>query len=449
MISQELEKLWPNALVLVMVFFLLPAVIYAQTISLGDAVQKALQKNPRLNAMQKQEEVANYQVWEAKSGHLPRLSVSGAYTLYEEPNIIVPIHQQGVFPPLDDRIFESSAQLTVPIFSSGRTQASIRAAKASRKWTGARQQILQTDILMNVAGIFLSSAELKDNEELIEARLEVLYQRLKEMDALTKEGRISTADHALILSAIETTIGDSLNIAGKWHELGWRLGQILGMQQLVYPDIEGLDAQALNNSQIPETDMNFLFEANGFIMQAKAQVEQAEAMESLNKRTFLPDLNGFAAYNYRSGGTDWDPVGEWAAGLRLSIPIFEGGRRIAKWQAAKAALKSAEQSMKAAVQEENARLKIASSQWRSAESQRQSLTKATMHKKQFVTAQQAVYQAGRLPLSELMSQEAELLQLHLQEKSQAYTVLRTAIEYYATAGKLTEETIYTILGSTK
>lgn len=425
----------------------IPALINAQIISLEEAVHQALQQNPGLQAMQQQEQVAAYQVWEAKSGHLPRISLSGSYTLSEEPNIIWSIHEVGVFPPLDDRIFESSAQMTLPIYSGGRTQASVHAAKAHHKLVGAQQQTVQTDILTGVSAIFLNAAELKDKEELIIARLDILYQRLNEMNALIKEGRISAADCALILSAIEIVRSDSINIAAKWQELGLRLAQTLGTKQSVYPDLNSINAAFFGNAEIPEIDESNLFLENSYILQAKALVEQAEAMQSISKRSFLPDLSAFAVYNYRSGGTDWDPDGEWAAGVKLSIPIFNGGKHIAGLQASKASLKSAEQGMKATVNNEQARFQIALYQWKSAQYQKERLVQAVMHKEQFVSAQKAVYKAGRIPLSELMSQETELLQLNLQEKSQIYNERRSAIEYYATAGKLTEETIYTLLGN--
>jgi outer membrane protein TolC len=337
----------------------------------------------------------------------------------------------------------------MPIFSGGRTQASVHVTQAHHKWVGAQEQTYQTDILTSVSAIFLNAAELKDKQKLIIARLDILYQRLNEMDALIKEGRISAADRALILSAVETGRSDSVDIAVKWQELGLRLGQTLGMEQPVFPDINSINAALINTTEIPKLDENILLTENGYIMQAKALVERAEALHSLNKRNFLPDLSGFAVYYYRSGGTDWDPDGEWAAGVKLSIPIFDGGKRIAGLQTSNSDLRSSEQSMKATVNNETARFKIASYQWKSAQHQEENLVQAVIHKEQYVTAQKAVYKAGRIPLSELMSQEAELLQLNLREKSIVYNERRSAIEYYASAGILTEEIIFTLLRNTK
>lgn len=426
--------------------FLFPLRSAAQSISLQQALEAVLQENPGLQALQQQEQVADYKIWQAKSGHLPQLSLSGSYTWFQEPNIVLPIHQQGVFPPLDDRIFESSALLNMPIFSGWKTVAVVDAAKADLARVTAQRENAQTNVLSGITNIFLNASEIKDKETLLQARLDVLYQRLLEMDLLITEGRVSTADRALILSSIESTRADSFAISSGWQQTGWHLSQLLAYDQPVYPELKGLNTLAILSVPAEQLSMVYLTSNNKNIQQARAQVEQASAMESSSKRSFLPDLSGFAAYNYRSGGSDWDPTGEWAAGLRISIPIFNGGSRIAGWKSSQAALKLAQYNYQATVNAENSRLQIALSQWKTAQDQKQKLSRAVDHKIEFINAQKAVYQAGRLPLSELMSQEAELLQLQLQEKSYLYAERRSSVEYYAASGELTEETIYNILG---
>lgn len=433
-------------LVLTAALLLSPSYSSAQAISLQQALDLALKQNPGIQALEQKEEAADYKVWQVKSGHLPQLALSGSYTWYQEPNIVLPIHQMGVFPPLDDRIFESSALLSVPIFSGGKTLAAVEAAKADRAGVEAQRKDAHSNVMSGVAIIFLNAFELKDKEKQLQARLDVLYQRLKEMELLITEGRVSSADRALILSSIEATRADSLVIISSWRQTSWHLTQLLAFGQPVYPDLAGLNTLTFIPLPAEQLSMEQLYSSNKNILQARAQVEKAKAMESYSKRTFMPDLSGFAAYNYRSGGTEWDPTGEWAAGLRISIPVFNGGSRIAGWKYSQAALKSAQYNYQATVNAENTRLQIALSQWQLAQKQRQKLSRAVEHKIEFVNAQKAVYQVGRLPLSELMSQEAELLQLQLQEKSYLYAERRATIEYYAASGELTKETIFKILG---
>lgn len=422
-----------------------PSLIAAQNIALPEALQRALKQNPAIRAVRDQEKAADYTVRESYSGHLPKISVSGAYTYFEKPNIVFPIHQQGIFPPLDDRIFESSAQLTLPLFSGGKTMAVIQAAKAGRENAEARRKARESELLNHISHIFLNGSELKDRRQLIMARLDILYQRLVEMDALSREGRISSADRAFILSAIASARADSMNLASAWQETGWRLGHLLGMQKAVFPELAGLNMETMPPFHLPEAMPDAWLDRNRVVLQADARLRQAEALEKLNKRKFLPDLSGFAAYYYRSGGSQWDPDGEWAAGLRLSFSLFDGGKRLAGWQASKASLRASEQSLQATIQNEYSLLQIAREQWRSARRQRQYMNDAVSCKQEFVESQQAAYKAGRLSLSELMTQETELLQIQIQEKAQLYAERKSALNYYENAGSLTEDIVYKLL----
>lgn len=89
-----------------------------EKMSLSQALEMALANNPHIAMIKGQREAADAKVWEAKGAFLPQILVSAGYTRYEEPNIIVPIHQVGVFPPLDDQIYESSLQVKIPLLTA-------------------------------------------------------------------------------------------------------------------------------------------------------------------------------------------------------------------------------------------------------------------------------------------------------------------------------------------
>ena len=85
---------------------------------------------------------------------------------------------------------------------------------------------------------------------------------------------------------------------------------------------------------------------------SEARLGKAKAFRSLAVRNFWPEISGYGMYLYRSG-SDWDPVGEWAVGVKVSLPIFAGGSRIGKiketaafTRASKMAVRSAELEQK-------------------------------------------------------------------------------------------------------
>ena len=417
-------------------------------LTLSQVLESILQKNPAIATARWQKKAAEKKVWEARSGFLPKISLVGKYTRYQEPMIIVPIHEVGKFPPLDDKIFNSQLQLQLPIFSGGRTLAAHKAAKAGAAESRAQGEFVETRVIQSVANIFLQAREITDRRNLITERLNALRQRYREMSLLRQEGRVSEADFSLVNAVLQSTMADSLELESAWHQLSVRLGQIVGIDHPIIPDISeqsGSDRLPIEAELLPDTSRLEREINSPEIKKAQAQLLRAKAMKSLAKRSFLPEVSGFYVYNYNSGGSDWNPVGEWAVGLSVRIPLFDGGRRFASVGAANAAEKAAAASVNNTLLEQRASLEISYLKWNAARERRLALARAAESKQKYVEASRKLYREGRISLSELLTQETELLALQLQEKELRYTEQRVILDYHALIGNLTTENVKKIL----
>ncbi|NIT58454.1 MAG: TolC family protein, partial [Aliifodinibius sp.] len=269
-----------------------------ETITLSKALEIAMENNPTVNASEHQLEAAQSKVWEAKSNYLPSITASAGYTLHEEPNIIVPIHERGMFPPLDEQIYETIFQLSMPLFNGGRTGANTQAAHASLTESKAQQDLVKINLLESIGQVFLQAMQLNDNQRLIRARIQSLLQRHREMKLLLKEGRVSTSDLALLNSSIEAARSDSIELDNQQLELSYRLGQLLGLKKALQPNVVNLSKEkATANRSIPDSaDI-----AGPMVTRSIAQLNRAEALKHLASRNFWPEVRGFASYNLRSG----------------------------------------------------------------------------------------------------------------------------------------------------
>lgn len=437
-----------KSVILFYIFWVIPVFAQGQveSISLPQALEAAMTANPSLAAVINQREAAEARVWEAKSGYFPQLSVAAGYTYYQEPNIIIPIHEIGVFPPLDDQIYETSFQMKMPLFNGGRTSANTRAAKSTVEESRAREDLVQFALLEGVGQVFIQARQLEDNHRLVAARIKSLQRRYREMSLLLKEGRVSLADLALVNASIESARADSIEIESNKIELAYRLGQLLGAEKPVQPVIAGINTIKSKEEQdsffVPDTG----YVAGPMVLTAQAQFTRARAFKGVANSSFWPEISAFGVYNYRSG-SDLDMIGEWAAGITIRLPLFEGGRRIASRNAAQASLRAAEEGLKSSRQEQEARLQIAREQRQSARLRRQHIARAVESKAKSVSAQQKMYGAGRTTLSDLLVQETELLQLQLQERALAYTEMLAVLNYHATAGTLTSAKVQEIVRS--
>ncbi|MBD3225658.1 MAG: hypothetical protein GF313_13095, partial [Caldithrix sp.] len=361
------------------------------------------------------------------------------------PNIITPIHEVGVFPPLDDRIYEGNIQARVPIFNEGRTLMATRTAKTNLATTRAQHTEKIMGIMQNVSILYLKAYRLRDQQQFVHRQLQAFRQRYYEVKMRVQEGRQSTNELALLKSSLQGASSDSLELSSQLQTVYIQLGQLLGRNNPVMP---------MQKSKLPVTipqtlrlslDEAVLSQTGPRLRQAKLQMKKSQTMATTAKLSFLPKLDGFARYTYRTGENNWDPVGEWAAGVSVSIPLFNGGSRITKLKTAQAGAKAAAMHYQSAMQQQNAYLTDIYQRWQSIHSQKQKLQEAVQKKSYYVHSRQDLYKEGRLPLSSLLIQENELLDLQLEYKKKMYDEKEQIIRFYAILGQMNQQKIIHLL----
>ena len=408
-------------------------------VGIEEALRIALSENPGLKAAAYNEAASKHRVGEARSVLLPAVALSAGYTRYEEPMSVTPIHQVGRFPALDEEIYDAGVGVNIPILS-GRALSGIDLAKSAVEEASARRSTVGLEIMTSVAGVFIAGSELDDNLRLIEAHIEALQQRKRELESLRAEGRVSPAEMYLIEASINTAAADKIAVESRRKELIRRFGRLLGTEDSVEPkNIE------LNESAVTSHGEAGYREASGpAAMQAKALVEEAAYAKSSVIRSLWPELNGFAAYSWRAG-SDQVFSGEWAVGMNLRVPLLDVARRWSSIKAADSTVEAArsryrdaqiaEQTLAASYQEKQESLR----------NRRALVNLAAEAKNSSVSAFRERYFEGRLSLSELVVQETELLQLRMLERNLTYQRATTFIDYHAVRGSLTSELIESLM----
>ena len=434
-----------GALLICSFFSSLSANQNSQGMNLTEALEIALKQNPEIRSVRAQRKATEAKVRKSQSDYFPQVALSSGYTRYEEPTVIIPIHEIGVFPPLDNDLFYAVSQVKWPLFNGGRTVAAIRAAKASANESVALEDLTEMQLIERITQIYIQSQELQDKEALIIARLNVLQQSYHELSILLQEGRVSPADLALVTSSLELTRADKLEIESTSNQLAIRLGQLLGTNSPIQPLI--FMKNDFNEDNVLQDTPEIASEITGpQVRKSQARLDQAEALHSQASRSFWPKINGTANYFLHSGG-NLDIFGEWAVGVNINLPIFDGGRRTANVRAAEASMKAAEEALKSAQQAQNASLKIALEQWRLSNLRQAHLAEAVESKSLSIEAQRRLYEAGRSSLIELLTQETELMKLQMDERSAAYVGLLAVLFYHASAGSLTPNLAESIVRS--
>lgn len=435
--------IWITSIILSM----LPGSVLGQRqVTVSEAIDSVLALNPNVLMSKVQVHASRSKVSQATATLLPQLYANAGYTHYEEPNIVTPIHQQGVFPPLDDEIYEANLQLFVPIFDGGRRLTQRKIASVSVDENRAKSDLIRNEVLKQVAEIFLYARQTDDQSSLINKRLKSLYQHFKDLQNLENEGRVSKGDLALVSSLIASTKSDSSAIAFSRFQLSTRLSTLLGTNNTVAPAVSArtLDVKLLADSY-PRTGFEDSDIYGPDVRISEARVKKAKFSQSLASRGFWPEISGYGAYGYRTG-SDWDPVGEWAIGVKVSLPLFTGGSRISKIKETASLSRASEEALRNSEIEQFALLRTAYDEYRSALDRNDYLSKAVKEKSISLQAQVDLYEAGRIPLRDLYVQETELLQLQLEQNAQQYIAHLALLRYETSAGSLNKSKVLQLTG---
>ncbi len=424
------------------------ATVEAESMSVPEALQAALARNATLEAARARQRGAQAQVTEARSGYLPRLSLAGKYTRHQEPNIVNPIHKAGVFPPLDDDIYEGLAQLTIPVFNGGRTGAELRVAKAFAGEAAAREDLTESEVLRAIGSVFVQADQIEDQNQLLRRRLDTLWERYRELLRFQQEGRVTDSDVALVTSAIEAARSDSLALESQSYELSTRLGQLVGSEVPVRPATQSTEIAAPSLEQILPDGVTEADARNPGLRMAEAAFHQAVARRSFADGMRWPDVGVFGVYTARAGD-DRDFVGEWAVGISLQVAVFDGGRRTGATRAAAASADAAREMLRAERQGQVMELRVARDRWSVAALRRERLAEAVAGKSASLSTTEQLYAAGRVSLSELIRQEAELLQMRIDERRAAHSMRLAALDYHSAQGTLTSAVLETLVGGTQ
>ncbi len=400
-------------------------------VGLEEALSETLEANFGLQAAEFDRDHAQSRIREARASLLPDLTAAAGYTRYSDPNTVLPIHQAGVFPPLDDDIYEGSLSLQVPLFDGGRRRAGIMAARAGAEAATAGLDQARQATTAAVSGLFVQARRNEDNLELVKGRIAALEARRREIDELVGAGRAAPGDLFLLDSSLDGARADSLAAESALSEVSWLLAGWMGRETPVYPKPASRPAAAGPASGLPDAPSPAMREAEARARQSRASAEGA-------RRAAWPELSAFGALRSRSGDA-LDFQEEWAVGLAVRMPLYTGGGLAAKARGARATQLAADRRLAAVRQETHIGMEMATQRHQAAEGQLGLILESATAKARAVDAQMELYEAGRLPLSTLLAEENELVALKIRSAGLRNDIRLARIEFHRSAGTLTPE----------
>lgn len=295
--------------------------------TLQEALAQAYQTNPTLNAARAKLRGTDENVPLAKADGRPSVSVSGTYEeqLHRETN---PTFGTSI----PRRSASGQATLSVPVYQGGIVRNSIRAADKGVEAGQAELRGTESSVFAQVVAAYLDviadSAVVTfnmQNVRSLEVNLQASTDRFQVGD-LTRTD-VAQSDTRLALARASLESAQAQLISSKERYIALVGSEPVDLQPP--PPLPGLPAS-------PETAVEVALKDNPDLLSAKSTRDAAKYQVNAAKGQIAPRLSGFVRggySDYLNSETKLNPAiapdgnsKSLAAGVQLTVPIYQGGR---------------------------------------------------------------------------------------------------------------------------
>jgi len=312
-----------------------------KTYTLEDAYRAALSTNELIKIAEENSAQSEYRVDQAWTYLYPRVDGRGLYTKYNKS--LPPNGQQPLLFQPESQL-AATLVLTQPLYTGGRTLAALRSAQKMRITSNAELAIAKQDMMVNVADAYYAVLKARKTVDISRRSLERMerHHQVTQREAATRKTK---ANQSALLRA-NTLVSqakillvrseDALKIARDRLSLLTKLPQDLSVAE---PPALEAPSQGLDNLKKSALETRDDY--------AKSKIDQNIAEENVTivKGGHYPQLYGEAGMTYASSSPEMvTDATVFYAGLRLQVPIFEGGLMKAEVSEAKSKVRQAELS---------------------------------------------------------------------------------------------------------
>jgi outer membrane protein TolC len=323
-----------------------PAVAWPSTpLSLQDALEKALQQSPAiLKGKQDIEESLGVAV-QLRAAALPRLTAGGAVNSLDGGRIeSVPFAGTPGLKFQSDKNWNTTIQVTQPIYAGGKIASSLRSMKWTREAALANYQALVEETLLNVRiaydDVLLAAELIKTQEasvhlleqELTDARRRYEAGTVPRFNVLRAEVELANAKPRLIRARNSHRIAKNTLAT----QLGWNIPN---------DGVEDIPLQLSGKLETRAADVS-LIQAIGRALANRPELTALRAQESLRNEDIVQAKAGRLPVVSVGGGWGWQSrtfvedfssyVDGWTVGARVDWAIWDGGLTRGNIDAAKA-----------------------------------------------------------------------------------------------------------------
>lgn len=416
----------------------------ADVLTMPDAIREALERNPGQVSQHLEVEKSEQGRRAARGANWPSLDFNASATRYGYPTFVHSIREPGVFPPLDETIYDYGVALKLPLYTGGRITQGVALADLGRDISLERERLGTQSLTFNVSSVYLKILHLFRLDSAYAARIASLESQDRRVQLLVDVGRAPRLDSLKIGVQLAKARHDRLKVQNGRREAYTLLYNLMGRENqagetplLAYAAVDGLDwkleqLQSDARELRPELRISERETASG-----AAQVEIARSQRR-------PDVALVGGYRERAGA-DTDYYDEWNVGVQLSLPLFDGGVRRSRVEQA---VLAEEQARQAAEQQRLEVDKQVQDAWNAYEESRSRITVtegAVREADEALSIEKLKYEQGVGTITDLLNADTALLTAQADRLQAEFDVVVAHLDLLRASGQLEAEKVLTLV----
>ena len=417
-------------------------------LSLPDAVALALENSPALNAERARAAGSRERQGAARADYRPQASFQANATQFEDPMIVTPIHgfAEGAVPFFDDLLIQSTLNVELLLYDGNARHAAARRARAESEAATDAVNDARSRVIADSVVAYLDLLGSRGILEAQDLRLAALRLERERMRALYAVGRIAEVEVLRLDAAVARDEAERSLRSTDVDNARQDLARLLGLGEESVSG-EMLSAQALRDEDPPSREalLALAKARNRRILQAAKRLEAAEAGVAVARSVRKPKLSASANVT-DFGSAELDFTTEWATGLRLSVPLYLGGRTARRIAEVGAARDEAEQELHALERRIASAVDHAHGAWLAAVERETSLEAAVRGFKAVAASEKLKLETGTGIPADFLDSEADLLEARASRVIAANAVVLSRVALAEILGELDEAWIVRHIG---
>lgn len=317
----------------------LPLQAQQRSLSLDEAISTALTNNRDLHVARLEVDRADAAAKEALGNALPSLNVTGNYTRnIKSPVFFFPNQQTGQQEPVKigaNNAFTATAQLTQVIFNSA-VFTGVGTAKTYQDAAREQYKGMITQTILSVREAYYNALFAREGWQLLQQSLGNAEENLRNVQVLYREGLVAEYDAIRAEVTVENIRPQVLQAEQQYKDAQNALKLVLGIevgeQINLTSDFDYQAAEQPTLQILQERMLNNNYTLRSLELQQRVNEELIDIQQS----EYLPTLALFGNYTFQGQSDDFNftTVSSAAAGMNLSLSLFQGFQTTARVQQA-------------------------------------------------------------------------------------------------------------------